>query len=337
MLIYVYDDSLVRIGVIDCFKSLEWRDCFFSFGEFELCAAATEKNVSIIKKHFFLERDDCGLVGFISEINISADKDGNEFITAKGCSAEGLLKNRIVYDTSGSSFIDILRINASDCSDLTRNFPHLSFEDNFNLSGYYAEGMKFARLSDFAQAVCTLYGCGLKAEIIHGNSANTLLISVFKGTDRSVLQSVIPHVILSEDYGSVIDCDYNYSEKKAVSTVYGHAYTENDVSGVPPEWLEGDDFAGFSRLETSRCVNAKTFQAQISVFAGYDAKGSPIYNNETRQFINNYLTLKLIKEKCAQAVAKAVDCFSGNVCFAEGLRPNGSSAILLPFTAKNGI
>lgn len=321
--IYIYDDSLTLCGVMNGIKSLMWVRRFYTSGSFELIAAATAQNLALLNKRRYLERSDSAEVGYINSVNITTDSDGAELITVSGCMLEGLLSRRVIYDvTVTDTALNIIDRNiAVDCTDVTRRIPLLQLDKSLDYASSYNASVKYKSLSDYAEAVCRLNGCGLAGHIKHGDS-NALMLGFYSGVDRSIEQVDNPQVIFCEAYGSLVTCEYNYSEVGACTTAIGYAIIGSGVTsyGAPPEFIDGSTESGLDRIEKSVSVNADTLTRSEPVFDGYDESGEPVIKNKEFKIVDVEETMYNIKKACAETLSAVTDNMSGSVAFATGYK-----------------
>lgn len=319
--IYIFDTDLTIVGVVDTFVSLIWVRRYFTAGSFEIVVPLTSQTLSLIAPNRLVVRTDRKETGLISAMSISTDSDGNEIITASGYFMEGVLARRVLYRTGDySSLLTMLDNNvAGNCIDENRRIPYLSVDKSIDVPSEYNLGLKYKNLAEYAEAVCRYNNLGLTVDFIHG-AENSFVLRGYYGVDRSIEQTENPQVILCAEYGSMINCNYDYSDDGACTTMYGYTIVSDDTYGgsMAPVYTEGDDTKGYSRLENSVGVNAETYSADVPVFKGYSDTGEPLYETESHKFVDNEATLAAIKAECVNGIIFATDNVSGSVDYAYG-------------------
>lgn len=223
----------VTIGIVDTAKSVIWHSVYFGVGDFEIYAQATPQNLTLLKKGYFVTRQNNDEVGIIEEIKVDFTITDGYMITAVGRFAKILIDRRIIYKLSGhTNTPTILRgnveiavrqtvlDNAIDCPfDSRRNIAMLGLAGLNNLppvivdeSGNAAQKqVSYKNLMEYTDSVLQEYG--MSAKVIYNDSNKKLLYSVFMGADRSMenTQGNDP-VIFSVDYDNLLSSTYDLND-----------------------------------------------------------------------------------------------------------------------------
>lgn len=201
----ILDAGRVTIGIIDTAKSIIWHSVYYGVGDFEIYAQATEQNLTLLKKGYFVMRPNNDEIGIIEGVTVEFSLTDGYMITAVGRFAKILLDRRIIYKLSGhTNKPTILRgkvevavrqtvlDNAINCTyDSRRNFPMLALGA---LKGYTPvivdengqatqKQVSYQNLMTYTDSVLQEYG--MSAKVVFNDSNKKLLYSVFMGTDRS--------------------------------------------------------------------------------------------------------------------------------------------------------
>ena len=101
---YVEIRNLAReiVGIIDTAKSIIWHSMYYSVGDFEIYAPATDTNISLLQKDYYVTRPDDLEVGIIANVNIIKSVQDGKMIVASGKFAKSLLNRRLIYQLSGT-------------------------------------------------------------------------------------------------------------------------------------------------------------------------------------------------------------------------------------------
>lgn len=223
----------VTIGIVDTAKSVIWHSVYFGVGDFEIYAQATPQNLTLLKKGYFVTRQNNDEVGIIEEIKVDFNITDGYMITAVGRFAKILIDRRIIYKLSGhTNTPTILRgnveiavrqtvlNNAIDCTfDSRRNIAMLGLAGLNNLtpvivdeSGHAAQKqVSYKNLMEYTDSVLQEYG--MSAKVIYNDSNKKLLYSVFMGADRSMENTEgNDPVIFSVDYDNLLSSTYDLND-----------------------------------------------------------------------------------------------------------------------------
>jgi hypothetical protein len=116
MELYILDDELRRITVIDKFESLIWTERFQSFGDFELVINYTQSLQTILQQGTKVIVNKSHRIMVIDQVENVTDNDGKKYLNVKGTSLEKFLRDRVATSAlanststpKGEAFINIL-------------------------------------------------------------------------------------------------------------------------------------------------------------------------------------------------------------------------------------
>lgn len=95
--VYVMNTNFQIIGLIDTYKSLIWTSRFFEPGDFELYIPADPELLKILKKNYYVVRDDTSEAMIIEKIEITTDAENGDFFIVSGRSLLSIIGRRIVW------------------------------------------------------------------------------------------------------------------------------------------------------------------------------------------------------------------------------------------------
>lgn len=231
--IEILDTNKNPIGIIDTAKSIIWHDRYFSVGDFEIYAQATDAHLTLLKIGNYVTRNGTNNVGIIESINITFNLTDGYMIIATGRFAKSILDRRIIYKLSGntntptilSGKVEIaarrlVLDNAIDCSfDTRRNIPNFALgvlknftpiivDENGNAA---QKQVSYQNLLDYTDTLLQEYGLGAKITI--NDSNNNFLYTVYTGTDRSKDNTGgFTPIVFSIEYDNLNSSDYLYNE-----------------------------------------------------------------------------------------------------------------------------
>lgn len=243
MIPVIMNKSFQRIAEIDDYISFIWTNRYYSCGDFELCVVANSDNVGLLKKWFYIVRDDDENVGIIEHINIQRNEDGAVLI-ASGRFLAAILGRRII----AAQTIVSGKISACINKLINENVINPSITarkiSNFILGSYdISQTMKSQftgeNLLETISSICETYGIGFKVTL---NSSNKFVFQLYQGVDHTYDQNVNPWVIFSDEYDNLLSSDYeeNYSEMVTAVLVAGEgegidritAWTSSGATGI---------------------------------------------------------------------------------------------------------
>ena len=253
--VYVLDQNLTIIDIIDSYTSLIWRPAYSAIGDFELYLSANKKMVSLLKKERYLVRSsDISVVNgvatykkvmIIKNIQISTDIENGDFLTVTGRELKFLLHQRIVWgqrtltnDTAEYGIRRLIGSNAVNPVEPSRVIPNMQFEEAKGFKEPIEKQVSNQYLDEAVIDICNTYGYGWDIYI----TDNKLTVSIYKGVDRSYNQSERPYVVFSDDFENLFNTNYELkSEEYANTALIGgegegldrtYAYVNNDISGL---------------------------------------------------------------------------------------------------------
>lgn len=91
----IMNTDFIKIGLIEN-GDIIWNEKFYDMGEFEIYAPASDRNLSLLQKKYYVVREDSDYVGIIEKIEVTASVEEGDYITATGYFAENVLNRRVV-------------------------------------------------------------------------------------------------------------------------------------------------------------------------------------------------------------------------------------------------
>lgn len=211
--VYVLDQSFQTVGVIDFASSIIWTKRYYEAGDFEVYAQCTKKAIDLLQEGFYLVREDCDMVGIIENISITTDAENGNWITAIGRDAKSILARRVVWNQTNlngnvaSKIVALVNENIISpgianrkISNFTATAPSMSvFTDTFK------KQITGDNLYDAILGICREYFYGFKVTLANG----IFNFELYKGTDRSINQTINPHVVFSPEYDNFLGSEYS--------------------------------------------------------------------------------------------------------------------------------
>lgn len=230
MNLFVLDKDFKQIGLIDEYESFIWTDRYSEPGDFEIYTSPFSKAYQFLKEDYYLIRPDSEHVMIIEELEITTDSENGPHLKVTGRSLESLLSRRIVWgqksfeDKTVKEVIETLLneniISPSETNRQIANFTLNSVDIPDVTNQVVSMQYTGDTLGDIITDICDAYGIGYKITL---NSSNQFVFTLYKGVDRTYVQTTNPYVLFSPKFDNIINSDYLQSQKslKNVALVLG--------------------------------------------------------------------------------------------------------------------
>lgn len=227
--IYVLNGDLQPIALIDNYTSLIWAKRYVDIGDCELYIEATTENLNILRKGYYLKREDDDMVCRIEKIELETDVEKGNFLIVTGYDVKKILNQRVIWnmisvDGNAEDYIrQIVYENLVNPSQSARRIINTSGTPNFylgdkaNFTEVITEQISYKSVFEKLQELCTKLGWGFKIIVDIGN----FYFILYKGTDRS------NSVIFSSEFENIISTKY----KDDTSNFYNVALVGGEGTG----------------------------------------------------------------------------------------------------------
>lgn len=263
--VYILDKDFNAVGLIDEYVSLLWVDRYSGASVFELYSSTLPKGISM-DSYLHIRQSDKIMI--VENIHISSDNTEGFRVQISGRSLESLLTRRIIWntmifnDTPQSAIKKIVDTNITmKAPEPARRIPNLDFVDK-SYSEFPTEKEKFQisydNVYDTVVAMLDEHNLAFKIELNRVSNTETKMeMSLYKGTDRSLDQDVVPQILFSPDMGNLMTSSYleNTLEYKNVAKIAGEDKGETRTVTVI-----GDSNKGILRRELY--VDARDLQTE---------------------------------------------------------------------------
>lgn len=244
MELYILDDLLRRIALIDIYESLIWTERYNTAGDFELVIVSTPDTRRVLVANTLLGINRSDAVMKIETIQNKVDDDGRALLTVKGPSLEDLLNDRGARQSLDNlTTTEKWVIGPSDPAAIARwIFKRVCIDGAVSLSDivpYYTAGSLYPASSipeptdqitvslgigtvyEALVSICQAYNLGFR--LYKGMDTTKIYFNVYTGNDRTSGQSTFAPVVFSpsmDNLTSVTELT-TISESKNVAYVYG--------------------------------------------------------------------------------------------------------------------
>lgn len=280
----VLDTSFRATTIIDEYESVIWTERYSEYGDSQLVATATTRNLEALKEDYYLAVPTSDNLMIIETIEVETDVENGGSLTVTARSLESLLERRIVWvQTLLSGNLQngvekLLNENAINPSDTSRKIPGLEFEqstDSAITSLTISAQFTGDNLYDAVKAICDSKNIGFR---IRFAEPDRLIFSLYAGKDRTYDQNDNPFVIFSPDFDNLVNSNYLESKKllKTVALVAGEGEGVDRKTATVA--IESGAESGFSRRELF--VDARDISTQTE--EGVDLTDDE-YSNQLKQ------------------------------------------------------
>lgn len=264
MEVYILDDLLRRVDVVDEFDSLIWTERFAQWGDFELVVNSTATSRGQFTTGIMLAMNLSYRVMVVETVENASDSDGQALITVKGRSLEMVLENRVGKNTMANlttepkwnltgtpgaiarqMFHEICVTGDLDVGDKipfiweTSIFPPDTIAEP---STSVTLALDPDTLYNLIKTLCDTYDLGFR--LIREFDTSKLYFNIYTGSDRTTGQSSLAAVVFSPDLDNV----KNTSSLTTIATSKNVAYVFTPVGS---QIVYGDSVAtdvdGFDR------------------------------------------------------------------------------------------
>ena len=235
--LYVLNQNFEAIAVLDQFESVLWADRYDAPGEFEIYTAVSETMLNYPVVNNYLRFSESDKLMIIEDIEIKTDIENGNKIKIVGRSLESILDRRYIIgqlDVSGSlqdtvkSIINTNIISPSDPDRQISNFIFKESTDESIVSLTYEDQFNGISVLEAIEKICQSADIGFKITL---DNSKRFVMELYKGTDRSYSQNVLPFVVFRPSFDNIINSDYSENNSEAKTFCYVHSsYTATGSS-----------------------------------------------------------------------------------------------------------
>lgn len=274
---YIYNASSERIGLLQHVDSVQWLESYQRQGEAKIDARVTEQNLLLLAEGNRVYNPDSDTVARISHIDI-VETEAEAKITARADLTAELLSDRVVMGTE-----TVTNIEAGMYGIYSRNRRGLPA--GIAAAAGYAQRtdteFTWGTVLDAELKLAELSGLGFK--VVFDPATGDETFKVYQGMDRSGESSPGYCGYFGTDVGNIqnVAVTSGTTSYKNVAIVAG----TGEESTRPVRTVSLGTVSGENRRELF--VEARDLQREYQVATptgGYDEKGNPLYEYETRTY-----------------------------------------------------
>lgn len=210
--IYVLNRDLEQIAIIDSFTSLIWASRYNEIGDCELYVKATQKNLEILKKGYYLTREDDEMVCRIEQVELDTDIEVGNYLIVTAYDVKKILYQRVIWSQTNvdGNIEDYIRnlvykscvnpnLSARAITD-THGRQNFMLGDKANFKEVITQQVSYDVVGSKIEELCKQYEWGFK--VIVDLTVHNFYFCLFKGTDKS------DYIVFSKDYENLISTTY---------------------------------------------------------------------------------------------------------------------------------
>jgi len=212
MELYVFDQELNFIGLLDTFFSLRWVRRYHRAGEFELHCPLNAHTLELLQRENIIWKQGDEEAGYIKYRQLGQDDQGQETLVVKGEFLTGYLDRRIIWGqeilntTAEVAMRTLVEKHAISPVDVDRAIPLLELGELQNFDEVVDYQTSYKNLLEEIEKISNLSGLGYR--VVVDLPAKQLLFQVYKGRDLTAGQSANPPAIFSNEFENVLEQEY---------------------------------------------------------------------------------------------------------------------------------
>lgn len=275
--LFVLDQNLEAIAIVDTYNSLIWTDRYQECGDFELYRSISKELLEYIKQDYYLVNNESEHTMIIEKLLINSDPEEGNHITVTGRSLESILERRIIWGLKTISgnlqngIKILLEENIISPKDPDRKIDNFVFEEStdpaiteLGIDAQYTGD----NLYEVIKKICVERGIGFKVTL---NDQKQFVFKLYAGVDRSYEQVERPHVVFSPSFDNIIDSNYieSKSSLKNVTLVGGEG------EGSERKYVTVGSESGLDRRELftdARDISSDVGDGKVLTEAEYNAQ-----------------------------------------------------------------
>ena len=298
MIPIIMDTNFNRLGMIDDYISFIWTNRYYASGDFELCTPISDKCINLLKKDYYIARDDDESIGVIENIKftkIDRLTDAEEMIVVRGRFLPSILSRRIIATQTqvkgsvASCIQTLINQNAISPSIAARKIPNLTFKSTVTSTRTMEQQFTGKNLLTTIEDICLEYGLGYKVTL---DESNNFAFELYEGVNRSYDQNENPFVVFSHDYDNLESSDY-----------------EEDYQAIVTDVLVAGEGEGTARKMIWANKKTNSGLARYEIFQ--DARNASTNNGA----ISDNVYYEQLKNEGLESITKYTQAFAGKVYF----------------------
>lgn len=250
--VYILDDTLATIGVIDEYQSFIWTERYYEAGDCEIYVPATMENLQLLQQGNFITKGRGGALCRIDKVEVKSNPNNGIWLLVKGTDSIAILNQRVdiaqtsVAENASQRISELFLVNIIYPSQNNRAISIFNPYTDIEEIGYsYRNPPNFDYVFDCILDICRQYECGNGCRWDVFNNARKIQLYTYFGTDRSLSQSVNDPLVFADYMENIADTDYieDYTSFKNA------AYISGEGQGTQRTLVQINNGSGLDRFE----------------------------------------------------------------------------------------
>jgi len=223
--LWILSEDFVPLGIVDTATSIIWANRHRQCGDFEIYVSTSAELMELLQEDRLVVREDDDMVGIIEEVKADTDEENGDFLLVSGRCTRSILDRRIVWDqtalntTTENAMRRLITDSFISPAIAERKYDKLTLAAAHGYTDRVQVQYTGKNILEAIEALCAAKNYGFKVLL----QDDKLAVDFYKGTDRSMSQSVNPRVLFSEQYDNLAATTYtlNKADYKTVALVAG--------------------------------------------------------------------------------------------------------------------
>jgi len=205
--IYILNQDLETLDIIDNSSSVIWTPSYYDVGDFEIYIQASRKNINLLQEERYVMRQDSDMVGIIEKVKVITDVEDGDYILASGRCLKSLLARRIIWNQTNLAgkteaiMRSLINDNVINPVNPARKIPNVILGE---LKGFTEKADFQSTGEELLEKIielCKASEIGWKVFI---NESKQIVIDFYKGTNRSYSQTENPYIVFSPEFDNLL-------------------------------------------------------------------------------------------------------------------------------------
>lgn len=263
--VFILDENLRKISIVDIYKSFIWTERFNELGDFELVSYYSRSIRALLPIGTLLAIPNSRYIMKVETQQVKKDDEGNNLITFSGRSLELLLDDRVAFSSLGTlEENQKWTLTGPPANVLREIFRIIVAEGTLSVDDkipFYTPGTLTApgdipepseeitleldpiSLLEITKTQAQLYNLGFR--LIRNDEAGELYYEIYSGSDRTTSQTNNPAVVFSLSLDSLTDLTELQSIANEKNTAY--VFGKTQALTVHSTGSDASQASGFSR------------------------------------------------------------------------------------------
>lgn len=245
MNIYILDNKLNTIGIIDYAQSVIWTRRYYEAGDFEIYIEADNNTLELLKVGNMVQKESSVMV--IENVKLNTSYENGDYLTITGHCIKKLLYRRIIWRQTNlkadvsDAICKLINENAINPTNTKRRLDYIELKEKYSKYGEIKKQVTGNNLYTAICDICKTYGIGWDMAFTgHGFE-----LVLYKGIDRSYENTDNRPFVEFEDESGLLSSEYVFNTANYANT----ALVAGEGEGLNRKTVAIGSKSGWSRYE----------------------------------------------------------------------------------------